>query len=379
MKWFDLVFSDHPRLRYRRHVIFWITWWVYFAGSYFFTQQGADQAGSAKWISIILIKSLLLLLCHAFIVYVSIYLLLPRFIKKEKWISFCAILLIAVAITVAWGYFCYAVMFPMLDHLFQISSIITNKVLLWNSVSAGLISSLKVVIAAVAIKLLKHWYLKQKENERLEKEKIALELQLLKAQIHPDILFSSLEKIYSYAMSDPSKASALLLKLSDLLSYILYECEQPEVLLEKEIKMIRDYLALEKTRMGDQLEIVLSVKGDVQGKMIVPLLLLPFLENSLSYCDHQKLEKTWINVDFRIEENELTLKLVNGKSSDREVPVASHENGLSNVYKRLHLLYPDKNELRILTEPEVMMTFLKINLGEEIVAPVINEDEKVVQ
>jgi len=362
MKWFEFVFSNHPGLRYRRHVTFWITWCIYFAASYFFTQQGFVQAGSAKWISIILLKSLLLLLCHLFIVYISIYLLLPRFIEKEKWISFSVILITAIAITIAWGYFSYAVLFPLLDNLFKLPGKITKEILLWNSISAGFISSLKVVIAAVAIKMVKYWWWKQKDTERLEKEKMAVELKLLKAQIQPDVLFSSLENIYQFALHSPPKASDLLLKLSDLLSYALYESDQSEVPLEKELKMIKDYMALQKIRMNNQLEVSLSVKGDARNKMIAPLLLLPFLENSLSYCDYQKLEKTWISIDIKIEDDELFFKLVNGKSADQLSPVAPFENGMSSVYKRLQALYPEKNELKMHTEPEVMMTYLKLNL-----------------
>ncbi len=363
MKWFELVFSDQPHMRYRRHVIFWITWWIYFAGSYFFTQQGFEQAGSSKWVFIILLKSLFLLLCHVFIVYVCVYLLLPRFIKKEDWISFSGILLSTIAITVAWGYFCYAVLFPLLDNLFQLPGIITRKVLLWNSISAGFLSALKVVIAAVAIKLLKYWYQKQKENERLEKEKIAVELRLLKAQIQPAMLFNSLEQIYRFAQDNPPKASALLLKLSDLLSYILYECDQHEVPLEKELKMINNYLALQKIGSNDKLEVSMTVKGNPDSKMIAPLLLVPFLENSLAYCNQQELEKTWVSVDIKIEADELYMKLVNGKSPEQHFPAAPFENGLGNVNKRLQLLYSDKNEIRIHAEPEVMMTYLKINLA----------------
>jgi LytS/YehU family sensor histidine kinase len=122
------------------------------------------------------------------------------------------------------------------------------------------------VIAAIAIKLVKYWWWKQKETERLEKEKIAVELKLLKAQIHPDVLFSSLESIYQFAQHNPPRASELLLKLSDLLSYILYESDQSEVPLEKELKMIKDYMALQKIRMSNQLEVSMAVKGDARAR-----------------------------------------------------------------------------------------------------------------
>jgi LytS/YehU family sensor histidine kinase len=96
--------------------------------------------------------------------------------------------------------------------------------------------------------------------------------------------------------------------------------------------------------------------------MIAPLLLLPFLENSLTYCNQQKLEKAWINLDIKVDKDDLFMKLVNGKSAEQQVTDTPFENGLSNVNKRLQLLYPGNNELRLHAEPEVMMTYLKIKL-----------------
>ncbi len=142
----------------------------------------------------------------------------------------------------------------------------------------------------------------------------------------------------------------------------MYECDQHEVPLEKELKMIKDYMALQKTGSNDKLEVFMAVKGNPESKMIAPLLLMPFLENSLAYCNQQKLEKTWVSVDIKIENDEVFIKLVNGKSAEQQLPAAPFENGLSNVNKRLQLLYPGKNELRMHTEPEVMMTYLKIKL-----------------
>ena len=235
--------------------------------------------------------------------------------------------------------------------------------MLWNSVVAGMISALKVLAAAIAIKLLKRWYLQQTENDRLEREKFTVELQLLKAQINPDFLFHSLDNIYFFAETDPPKASELLLRLSDMLSYMLYECDQPLVALTKELKMIRDYIYLEKTRIGERLETDVFISGDAEGKMIAPLLLLPLIENSFSYCRNETLERTWINLDLRMETDEFIMKLVNGKSIGNNYSDHSVGNGLADVQKRLDFYYPGKNEIRILAEPEMMMTSLKIHYG----------------
>ncbi|MBD0279865.1 MAG: histidine kinase [Flavisolibacter sp.] len=365
MKWHDLVFSDHPKQRYRRHGLFWLLWWLYFVGTFFYSQQGLHQAGSLQWIGIVLLKSLSLLLCHAFMVYSVIYYLLPKYLLKARYTGFIAGLLMAGFIVITWAYICYALLFPLLDTAFHLPSAVTQNILLWNSVAAGLISALKVVMAAASVTLLKYWWLKQKEKERLEKEKINTELQLLKAQIHPDFLFSSLDHIYSFAQTDAKRASELLLKLAEMLSYMLYECNQPLVSLEKEIKMMNDYIRLEKIRMEQKLEIDISVNGEASGKMIIPLLLLPFIENSLFYCYDEKLEKYWINLDLQITENDFSLKLVNGISSD-VVSSVQDSSRLANVQRRLEIAYPGCYELKTTISAEIMMTYLRIQWDEAV-------------
>jgi len=380
MKWHDLVFIDEPRMRWRRHVLFWVVWLVYFTGTFFYKEQPFIKDGWLLWTTTLFIKSIFILCGHAFICYITIYFLLPQFLLKGRYFSFTGLLVISGIIVTVWTYLCYAWLFPVIDSNFHSSTAVAANVLLWNSILGGFLSSLKLVAIAATIKLLKRWWLKQNENMRLEKEKINVELQLLKAQIHPDFLFSSLDNIYLFAQNNDSpRASLLLLKLSDLLSYMLYECDKPLVPLNKEIQMVKDYMMLEKTRIGKRLEMDLSVKGNADDKMIAPLLLLPFIENSFSYCDNEQLEKTWINLDLRIGEDELTMKLVNGKPVDKTVPGLPEENGLANVHKRLNLLYPGSNELKIQAGPELMITFLKIKPlsskqeFEELKSEMINE------
>src|SRR5215210_7772542 len=101
MQWYDLVFAESRSWRYKRHIIFWTVWWVYFATTFFYAQQGFAEAGTLKWIVIVLLKSFLLLLCHTFIVYTVIYFLLPRYFLRAKYFLFAAGLLAATTITIA--------------------------------------------------------------------------------------------------------------------------------------------------------------------------------------------------------------------------------------------------------------------------------------
>jgi LytS/YehU family sensor histidine kinase len=139
-----------------------------------------------------------------------------------------------------------------------------------------------VVGFALTIKLLKNLYLRQKETEQLALEKFKAELQILKAQVHPHFLFNTLNNVYSLILNGSSAAPETVKTLSGLLRYFVYECDQPLVPLEKELKMIRDYISLEKIRYGDNLNMSVQVRGNAVHKMISPLLLIPFWRIVLS-------------------------------------------------------------------------------------------------
>jgi sensor histidine kinase YesM len=217
---------------------------------------------------------------------------------------------------------------------------------------------------AVAIKLLKRWWLKQKETEQLAREKARAELQLLKAQIHPHFLFNTLNNIYFFTLSASRQAPEMIKKLSDMLRYILNECDRPTVPLEKEIKMIQDYMALEKIRYGGQMDMTIDIKGNYQNKMVTPLLLIPFIENSFKHGASKMLAHPYVKLSITIEENTLQFLLTNNKPN---TPASTSRNGaigLKNVRKRLQLLYPVTHELNIVSEPESFIVFLKIELQE---------------
>jgi LytS/YehU family sensor histidine kinase len=260
-------------------------------------------------------------------------------------------------------YFLYTLVYPFIDDLFNLHSAKANKTVLWVSIDAGLINALKVTLIAAAINLLKRWWLKQKEKEKLEKEKIDTDLQLLKAQIHPTFLFSTLNNIIIHARAASSLAPEMLIKLSDLLSYMLYECDAPKVKLEKEISMLKEYISLEKIRQGDRLELTFQINGKLNGQLISPLLLLPFIDNSFSYCNKEKMEHTWMNLDITIQDSCLFMKLITGMPTGPGDTLNDDES-LINVKKRLQLLYPGKHELRINIEQELLMVYLNLNLEE---------------
>ncbi len=245
------------------------------------------------------------------------------------------------------------------------------------SIFSGVINAIKIIIVATGIKFGKYWWQKLKEKEQLEREKITTELQLLKAQIRPGFLFNSLNNIYAFSMAASPRAPELLLKLSDLLSYMLYECDEAFVPLEKEIDMMKDYIALEKIRLEETIEMELSVTGDLKDKMIAPFLLLPFIENSFKQSS-DLTEQNWVNLDISVREDSFSMKIANGITSENDGSQSMSENGLDNVQKRLTLLYPQKHELKISREPEMLIVLLKIQLDETTITSHEKEQKIIV-
>jgi sensor histidine kinase YesM len=364
MQWHEFIFSEERKHKAFRHLAFWSLWWLYFLLCFFLFQQplpGRSQPFYVTTGNHLLLKTFLLVLLYALACYPLIYFILPEIIKG-KWLKSVAYLISLCLLLSIASHFLYWNIFSFIDPLFETSK--TNQQLnrLWPAINLGLMNFIKVAAAAAIIKYVKYWWLKQKESQRLEKEKINADLQLLKAQVHPDFLFKTLNNIYTHAVSSSPLTSGMLLKLSDLLSYMLYECDRSLVPLEKEIAMMKEYMQLENIRHHDELEMEVNIKGDLKGKTIAPFLLLPFIQNSIKHCN-QMTEQFWINLDIRTEGDHFSMKLANGMSEKIQDHSSFAANGLANVQKRLTLLYPGKHELKMTSEQEMFIVFLNIRLN----------------
>jgi hypothetical protein len=364
MQWYEFVFSKKPAYRLFRHSIFWVAWLIYFSlCQYLFQKPFSGSVDPYITVgSLLVLKTFLLVLMDAAACYIFIYFLLPQFIKG-KWLKPLVNTLLLGIFMFGAAWFTYWSVFPFVDSLFGLYKANFYSTKFWPAVYLGLIDPLKVVAAAAIITYVKYWWMKQKESERLEREKITAELQLLKAQIQPAFLFTALKNIYEFSLAASPRAPEMLLKLSDLLSYMLYECDEPLVPLDKEVEMMKGYMALEKIRLNDTIEMELTVKGDMSDKLIAPFLLLPFIENSFKQS-RTLTEQAWVNMDISIEVDTFTMKLANGVLPDNDALQAFSEDGLVKVKKRLSLIYPQRHELKINQHPEMLTVLLKIQLAE---------------
>jgi LytS/YehU family sensor histidine kinase len=213
----------------------------------------------------------------------------------------------------------------------------------------------------LSLRTIKNWYLKQRENVVLIQENTNAELQLLKAQIHPHFLFNTLNNIYSYTITKSPDAAALVQKLTDTLHYMITDCDVALIPLEKELKMISDYMELEKVRYGNQLRMQTEIQGDFVGKLIAPLLLIPFVENSFKHGTSKILGEPWVNLGITVKEDTLFFELVNNKPKQATL-YQKRGIGLNNVQKRLGLIYPGKYNLTIRQTSEIFEVKLSLPL-----------------
>lgn len=218
-----------------------------------------------------------------------------------------------------------------------------------------------VFFVACFIKLWQLWYRQLQMNREILEEKLKAELNYLKAQIHPHFLFNTLNNLYSLTLARSEQAPHVVLKLSALMRYMVNDCREEKIPLEKEVQYMMSYIELEQIRFDQRLEISFNIHNDIKGPVITPLILLPFIENSFKHGPSVDTEKAWITVDLMVKEGTLFFKVENSKSV---AAPSSNGFGLKNVERRLALLYPGRYSLEKKNDPEYYGIDLKLNLSE---------------
>ncbi len=324
------------------HLIFWVLVVTYFAWGF-----GLDVNPLKSFTN-----ALFFLPGHALMVYTLLYFLVPRYLLKRKF----------------WQFFAGFLLLTMLCGLYTVlAQLSVNSVAALQgatlTVGRNILPFIHVGAIAASIKLLKHWYVQRKHTLEAEQQRTVAELKLLKAQLHPHFLFNTLNNLYSHTLEFSPKSPEIVMKLSGLLRFMIYESNTPDIPLSKEIELMQDYIALEQMRYGDRLDISFSVEGDVENYRIAPLLLLPFLENAFKHGTSKTIDQCWINFNLTIDQGSMNFKLINSIDPANEVEKGIMGGiGLSNVGRRLQMLYKDTHRLETVQLEEVFVVSLEINL-----------------
>lgn len=346
--------STEYQITTRHHVIFWSIYFIFNTlrwGSYY-----QDYLYSLK-------ANIIGFPIHMTLCYFNIYYLMPRLVYKRKFVIYTFSILLSI----------FVMVFLKFNLTYFLIS--TNvwpegpetSTFTFDYVTQMMLGELYVVSFVTAIKITIDWFQESKRATKLEKSQLESELRFLRAQISPHFFFNTLNNIYSLSIEKSNKAPETILKLSQLMRYMLYETKGRKQSLMKEILCIQDYLDLERIRYGNSVEINMNVSGKIEGKKIAPMLLLTFIENCFKHGADKSLDKVHINIDFNVINNFLYFKVTNTlpPKNTNEEKVFNNPGGIgiTNVRKRLELGYSkDEYDLKTYESDDMYVVELKIKL-----------------
>ena len=361
-----LIFSNEKKYRFSRHLLFWAVWGLWFAMPRELNPVYFQKYGHFPNVIKIMLEVVIFLISQPILVYPLLYFILPRYVFTGKYIkaAFCILALLSLTIfvnialqSIPWSEFSWLP--SKYRPTFSGAGDFRITTSAWIAAMGG---SLTAAAFAAGFKIYKHYYVKHIRNRQLMKENMEAQLQLLKAQVHPHFLFNTLNNIYSQTQLESPKGSKMIMGLSEMLRYILYEGQKQVVPLKQELMMVTEYISLEKTRYGNKLDVYVMTPGKADDLYIAPLLLLPFVENCFKHGASNMLQNPWINLTIEVKDTTLTMKLMNGKVPVKENGKNKTGIGISNVRQRLELLYKDKYDLQIRQDEEVFVVDLKVDL-----------------
>jgi len=291
----------------------------------------------------------------AAIIYFTNYVLIPRLLYKRKYAAFILVFLIIIVTS---GFLKIFVMGQIMHETNQFNSFSNLKVKLYENV----ISDFFLVAAGAAVKLIFDHIEMQQRLIEIAKEKAETELNFLKSQINPHFLFNSLNSVYFLIDKNNPEARNALHKFSEMLRYQLYEMGGDKIPVEKEISYLKDYVDLQKLRKDENFSITFDYSASVKGFSIEPLLLMPFVENAFKHISHFKDKTNFIRLNLDRSNGELFFNVENSKDKTERASDQPGGIGLHNVKRRLELLYPEKHELKIMTEDDLYAVNLKIKI-----------------
>lgn len=203
-----------------------------------------------------------------------------------------------------------------------------------------------------------------KINQHFEQvlyEKRLAEISYLKAQINPHFLFNTLNSLYALTLEKSDEAPKAVIKLSGIMRYVTTESSKDYVSLDHEINYIKDYIDLQKLRLSSSAKVDFSVNGDFNNKQIVPLVLIPFIENAFKYGINPD-EDSLVKIKIDIFENELQMTVQNSKVNIDDMITHKSKQGLENTEKRLQVLYPNQHKINVIDNEKMYQVQLKLFL-----------------
>ncbi len=290
-------------------------------------------------------------------VYINLFLLVPLTLNKKKYLCYSVFLLFLILLVSKINQLTFS-------HIADIILPDYYFVAQFNFLETAILVSLFLGLTTF-FKLSKSWFKLQEvrhEITKVEKENINIQLKALKAQINPHFLFNSLNVLYSLAFKNANETPETIIKLSDILRYVIYDSNKEKVTIKSEVELINNYLSLQEYRIDKSTNI--SFTPDIQTNIeIAPMLFLPLVENSFKHGVKSDISNTFVRIKLKTTDKIVYFEIENNKSTSKN-PDQNKDGGigLTNMKKRLNLLYPEKHALKIWNDEQKFMVSLKIRL-----------------
>uniref|UniRef100_UPI0032169B23 sensor histidine kinase n=1 Tax=uncultured Draconibacterium sp. TaxID=1573823 RepID=UPI0032169B23 len=343
-------------------VFYHFTFWVIVGFFYFFLFSWNSEFREAS-----VIFSAGLLPVAIAVTYFFNYKLVPQYLWKKHYLRF---FLFSFYTLLAGIWLSFLIVFYALIYILNNKSAIDPSVL---HPELQVITLHFIVFFGIAVKQIKRAFFMQQEKNEMEKAQLSIELKLkeaelklLKAQIHPHFLFNTLNNLYGLTLEKSNDAPDLVLRLSGILDYILYRCNEKSVLLSDELDNLKNYIEIEKIRYSEKLKLIVDFHAETDNLQIAPLILLPFVENAFKHGVSNYPGIATVNTKVARIENTLIFKIENSKNPVKS-PHANHSKGigLQNARKRLDLIYPGKYILKIDDKTDTFSVHLTLELEEQ--------------
>lgn len=342
----NIVFSNYFPWRLSRHLLFWLSRIL------MCFIIGIPFVHSTQLFELYSLSRLLSNYVHDLLVYdvpftyFVCYFLIPNFLLKGKYRLFALYMFLITGIGLALYIFMEYNHNRAMEVLHHEPSTLFNIIFIIRKIKVYLTYTGVSFILFAALKLFKSWYLKEKENQNLIRLNGEAQMENLQSRIHPHFLFNTLNTIYSFALFDGSRTKSMLDKLYNILHYMIYDCDTPEISLSKEIQALLDYINLEKERYGNKLQLNISHSGSFREKRIAPLMLQPFVENAFKHGASKMINHPWIDISCEVRSDFFYFNITNGTHKDNSIsdtPGIGHDN----IKRRLNILYSDRHILEI--------------------------------
>jgi len=333
------------------HALFWIVMLIYFM--------------SVPWPyeknKLLLFESVFLkLILQIILAYSIINIFIPYLLNSgRKFLFFVCCLTLIYILFISYSVYKSYIMIPSYPEEFSYRPpfILVDRFTNW----PAYIGSIPAYLFPTVILVIFNYYKKQKETAILLEQKRTSELNALKNQLNPHFLFNTLNNLYALALKKSDKTPEVIAKLSEILDYILYQCQSKYVPLKNEVALLHNYIDLEKVRYGNRVNVNFD-KDITSDAKIAPLLLLTFLENAFKHVVSQEISTASIDISIKGDTRNIKFKIENTKpgisenndTSDREAI------GLKNIEKQLNLLYPNNYKLEVTNKRERYSVNLKI-------------------